>query len=82
MPQSSTLSIGMDVHKESIAVAYATNEHHAAVVYFGAIGTRQYDRDQGIRKLQSKRQHLVLVYEAGPLHGPGQLEPGAPALAG
>ena len=66
MPQSSTLYVGMDVHQESIAVAYVTNEHHAEVVYFGAIGTRQYDLDQVIRKLQSKSQHLVFVYEAGP----------------
>jgi transposase len=56
----------MDVHQESIAVAYVTNEHHAEVVYFGAIGTRQYDLDQVIRKLQSKSKHLVFVYEAGP----------------
>ncbi len=66
MPQSSTLYVGMDVHKESIAVAYVPNEHHAEVVYFGAIGTRQYDIDQVIRKLQSKSKHLVFVYEAGP----------------
>jgi hypothetical protein len=51
----------MDVHPESIAVAYVTNEHHAEVVYYGAIGTRQYDLDQVIRKLPSKRTHLVLV---------------------
>jgi transposase len=66
MPQSSTLYVGMDVHKESIAVAYVTNEHHAEVVYFGAIGTRQYDLDQVIRKLQSKSKQLVFVCEAGP----------------
>jgi transposase len=56
----------MDGHKESIAVADVTNEHHAEVVYFGAIGTRQYDLDHGIRKLQSNSTHLVLVSEAGP----------------
>jgi len=66
MPQSSTLYIGMDVHQEALAGAYVTNEHHAEVVYFGAIGTRQYDLDQVIRKLQSKSKHLVFVYEAGP----------------
>jgi len=32
MPQSSTLSIGVDVHKESIAVACVATEHHAEVV--------------------------------------------------
>jgi transposase len=66
MPQSSTLYVGMDVHKESIAVAYVAAEHHAEVVYLGAIGTRQCDIDQLIRKMQSKGKHLVFVYEAGP----------------
>ena len=32
MTQSSTLYIGMDVHKDSIAVAYITQDHHAEVV--------------------------------------------------
>ena len=66
MNQSSTLYVGMDVHKESIAVAYVAEEHHAEVVYLGAIGTRQCDIDQLIRKMQSKSQHLLVVYEAGP----------------
>ena len=66
MNQSSTLYVGMDVHKESIAVAYVAEEHHAEVVYLGAIGTRQCDIDQLIRKMQSKSQHLLFVYEAGP----------------
>ena len=66
MPQSSTLYIGMDVHKDSIAVAYVAQELHAEVIYLGAIGTRQCDIDQLIRKRQSKSQQLVFVYEAGP----------------
>jgi transposase len=56
----------MDVHKDSIAVAYVAQEHGAEVTYLGAIGTRQCDIDQLIRKLQSKAKHLVFVYEAGP----------------
>src|SRR5262249_20426995 len=64
--QSSTLDIGWDVHKESIAVAYLAPEHHAAVVSLGTIGTRQCDIDQLIRKRQSKSKHLIFVYEAGP----------------
>ena len=66
MPQSRTLSIGMDVHKDAIAVASVAQEHHAEVVSLGAIGTRQCDIDQLIRKMQSKSQYLVFVYEAGP----------------
>jgi transposase len=66
MSQSSTLFIGMDVHKESIAVAYVAQDHGAEVIYLGTIGTRRCDIDQLIRKMQSKAKHLVFVYEAGP----------------
>lgn len=66
MPQSSTLYVGMDVHKDSIAVAYVANDHHAEVVSLGNIGTRQCDIDHVIRRLQSKSPALVFVYEAGP----------------
>jgi transposase len=66
MSQSSTLFIGMDVHKESIAVAYVAQTHGAEVTSVGAIGTRQCDMDQLIRKMQSKAKHLLFVYEAGP----------------
>ena len=66
MHQSSTLYIGLDVHKESIAVAYVAQEHHAEVVSPGNIGTRPCAIDQLIRKMQSKSKHLIFVYEAGP----------------
>jgi transposase len=66
MSQSSTLYIGMDVHKDSIAVAYVAQEHGAEVTYLGTIGTRQGDIDQLIRRMQSKAKHLLFVYEAGP----------------
>jgi hypothetical protein len=45
MSQSSTLFIGMDVHKDSIAVAYVAQDHGAEVMYLGAIGTRPCDPD-------------------------------------
>jgi hypothetical protein len=64
--QSSTLYIGMDVHKESMAVAYVTQDHGAEVTYLGTIGTRPCDLDNLTRKLQSKAKQLVFVYEAGP----------------
>ena len=66
MHQSSTLYVGMDVHKESIAVAYVAKDHDAEVISLGTFGTRQCDIDTLIRKLQSKAKHLVFVYEAGP----------------
>src|ERR671923_108564 len=66
MHQSSTLYIGMDVHKDSIAVAYVTQQHGAEVTFLGTIGTRQCDINQLIRQMQSKAKHLVFVYEAGP----------------
>jgi transposase len=66
MRHSSTLYIGLDVHKESIAVAYIANEHDAEVNYLGSIGTRQGDIDHLIRKMQSKAKQLIFVYEAGP----------------
>jgi transposase len=66
MSQSSTLFIGMDVHKDTIAVAYVAQDHGAEVTFLGTIGTRQCDIDQLIRKMQSKATHLIFVYEAGP----------------
>ena len=66
MSQSSTLYLGMDVHKDSSAVAYVAQEHHAEVVSLGHIGTRQCDIDPLIRKMPSNSQHLIVVYEAGP----------------
>jgi len=66
MSQSSTLYIGMDVHKESIAVAYVAQAHGAEVISLGTIGTRQCDIDKLIRQLRSKSKQLVFVYEAGP----------------
>jgi transposase len=66
MHQSSTLYVGLDVHKESIAVAYVATAHHAEVVSLGNMGTRQCDIDTLIRQLQSTSAPLIFVYEAGP----------------
>jgi len=56
----------MDVHTDSMAVAYVAHEHGAEVTYLGTIGTRQGDIDQLIRRMPSKATHLLFVYEAGP----------------
>jgi transposase len=42
MKHSSTLYIGLDVHKDSIAVAYAVDDRNAEVISLGTIGTRQW----------------------------------------
>ena len=54
MSQSRTLFLGMDVHKDAIAVAYVAQDHGAEVTSLGSIGTRQCDIDQMLRKRQSK----------------------------
>ena len=66
MFQSRKLFVGMDVHKDTIAVAYVAQEHRADVTYLGTMGTRQCDIDTLIRKMPSKAQHLIFIYEAGP----------------
>jgi transposase len=66
MSQSSTLYVGLDVHKESISVAYAPEDRGAEVVFVGPIGTRQCDIDKMVRRLHSKAEKLVFAYEAGP----------------
>jgi transposase len=66
MGHSHTLSGGLDVHKESLAVADASEERGAEVVCLGTIGPRQCDIDPLVRKLQSTATHLLFVSEAGP----------------
>jgi transposase len=63
---SRTRFIGMDVHNETIAVAYVAQDHGAEVTYLGTIGTRQCDIDPRIRTMPSQATPLVLVSEAGP----------------
>ena len=51
---SKILYVGLDVHKDSITVAYAPDDRGADVVSLGPIGTRQSDLDKLIRKLRSQ----------------------------
>jgi transposase len=66
MHHSSTLYAGLDVHKETIAVAYAPEARGTEVVFLGSIGTRQCDIDKLIQQLSSTAPQLVFVYGAGP----------------
>ena len=66
MEQPTLLYVGLDVHKDSIAVAHADGYRSDAPHYVGCIGTRQADIDKLIRRLYTKAPKLVFAYEAGP----------------
>jgi transposase len=66
MAQSTPLFVGLDVHKDSIAVAHAAGGGAEPPVFVGSIGTRHADIDKLIRRLHAKASDLVLAYEAGP----------------
>ncbi len=66
MNEYSMVFVGMDVHKDSIAVAYAPDVPGTDVIYVGPIGTAQCDIDKVLRQLHSKAPRLRLAYEAGP----------------
>ena len=60
---SKTLYVGLDVRKDTIAVAYAPADRAADVVSLGMIGTRQCDIDKLLRKLEGKgAQALALPW--------------------
>ena len=63
---SKSLFVDLDVHKDTIAVAYAAEDRGTEVVSLGMIGTRQYDIDKLIRQLEAKGAPLRFAYEAGP----------------
>ena len=66
MQQRTTLFVGLDVHKDSISVAYAAAGQDGSPQFVGQIRTRQCDIDKMVRRMQSKASHLVFAYEAGP----------------
>ena len=66
MTEPTPLFVGLDVHKDSIAVAHAAGQSADPPVFFGTVGTRQADLDKLIRRLQAKTPALVFAYEAGP----------------
>ncbi|HHV7525889.1 TPA: IS110 family transposase [Burkholderia orbicola] len=64
MEHDSTVYVGLDVHKESITIAYAVGM--GDVELLGRIGTTKGDIDRLCKRLRSKGRRVHVVYEAGP----------------
>ncbi|MGF6368967.1 transposase [Paraburkholderia sp. RAU6.4a] len=64
MEHNSTVYVGLDVHKESITVAYSIDA--GEVELLGKIGTTPAEIDRLCKRLQSKARRVCVVYEAGP----------------
>jgi transposase len=64
MQNDSTLFVALDVHKDSITVAYALD--HGEIETLGKTGTSQIEIDRLCKRLKAKGRHIKVVYEAGP----------------
>jgi transposase len=64
MNQSSTVFVGMDVHKASIEIALA--DTGGEVRRYGEVGGEAESLDRAVRKLRAVHRDLLFVYEAEP----------------